>query len=288
MSNIKNILHYHFSNMFGHINHILADTYITKCVNEIKQLPPKIEKIYIKEPPVISYKIMDKQAGLYYETKTNTPCFVVAGGPSLKGFNFGLLKDKTTFVSNKTIFDVPDANYFITTDYTFLNYLKKMNSYTQWKQMVTEKYFVVNCISDVIQNVNGQIMDIRFGLKYELQDCDKIIVCKSAKDVGFDFANFNSGYNSGFSSFQLALIMGHNPIYLLGFDMNCDGTSTHYHQGYGKSYSKMQQNLLNYKNHFLHVLGKLNYERPDIDIISCSKNSSLNEVITYQNIEEIL
>ncbi len=65
----------------------------------------------------------------------NNEVYIVAGGTSLKEFDFSKLKNKTTIVSNKSIFDIPKANYFITTDYTFLNYLKSRNMYQNWKKL---------------------------------------------------------------------------------------------------------------------------------------------------------
>ena len=207
---------------------------------------------------------------------------------SLKGFDFKLLENKPTIVSNKSVFDTPNPNYFITTDYTFLNHLKKEGIYNNWKNMSCMKFFIANCISDVIQIENGQIKDTRYNLEYELQDFDRIVICKSAKGVGYNFDNFNSGYNSGFSSFQLAILLGYNPVYLLGMDMASSNKDTHYHDGYGKSFHRMNKNLDNYSKHFLTILQRLKIEKPELKVISCSKISLLNEVIEYRNIKECL
>jgi hypothetical protein len=237
-----------------------------------------------------TYKLLGADSGLYVKHRRHffNPCYVVAGGNSLKGFDFSLLENKITFVSNKSIFDVPNPNYFITTDYTFFNHLKKENLYEKWKRINAIKFFVANCISDQIQIVDDMITDVKFNLIYDLSDVNKIIICKSAKDIGYSFNNFNSGYNSGFSSFQLALLMGYNPIYLLGMDMNTDDGRTHYHGGYNRSVEKMEQNLNNYCSHFMFVLDKLKIERPELKVISCSPISKLNDVIPYQPIEEVI
>ncbi|MCK9542965.1 MAG: hypothetical protein M0R03_13140 [Novosphingobium sp.] len=203
MSKIKNILNDGFYDVFGElINQNFIDIYITKCMNQLKGIKEQTssQEIPITSYPIAKYELLQNKKGLYVKTVpvNYNPCFVVAGGPSLKNFNFDLLKHKTTFVSNKSIFDVPNTNYFVTTDYTFLSYLKKNNLYNKWRSNKAEKYFVANCISDTIQNINGQITDTKYNLTYDLQDFDKIVICKSAKNVGFDFDNFNSGYNSGF------------------------------------------------------------------------------------------
>jgi len=263
----------------------ISERQFSDCSDELLSVFNKTPKVC-----TYNYRLLDDKQGLYVKSNKDfyNPCFVVAGGPSLNGFDFEVLKDKVTIVSNKSIFDVPNPNYFITTDYTFLNYMKKVNLYKNWLEMEAMKFFVVNCISDVIQNKNGVITDTRYNLKYELQDFNKIIICKSAKSMGYNFDNFNSGYNSGFSSFQLAVLLGYNPIYLLGFDMCSSNNDTHYHGGYGKNLTKMNQNLDNYSKHFLTILERLKIEKPELKIISCSKNSLLNKIIEYKPIGDIL
>lgn len=281
-----NIIRKYFSKMLKYYvaNKRISNCYFAECNKELLSLLEIAPKI---KPP--KYELLDNQKGLYTKLTRGfyNPCFVVGGGPSLKGFDFSVLKDKTTVVSNKSIFDVPNPNYFVSTDYTFLNYLKKENKYRNWLKINCLKFFIVNCISDVIQMVNGQITDTRYNLAYELQDFNRIIICKSAKSIGYDFENFNSGYNSGFSAFQTAVILGFNPIYLLGMDMTSDN-ETHYHQGYQKSKSQFEKNLSNYYPHFKNVLERLKIEKPELSIISCSKISLLNKVIPYKSIKEIL
>lgn len=251
--------------------------------------------------------------------------FIIGGGTSLKNFDFSKLNDKITIVSNKSIFDVPNANYFITTDYTFINYLRFRGLYDVWRKHPAKKIFVANCIANHIQNINGKITDLKYNLEYDLQDFDEVIICKSAKDIGFDLEHFNSGYNSGFCTFQYAILMGYKNIYLLGMDMistkvilpvsmsriekklnylktkgiylirrkpkkqkaNVEIIETHYHKGYNKNITKFNQNLINYCEHFCKILVKLKKERPDINIISCSKISKLNKYVEYKSLEEI-
>lgn len=281
-----NVIRKHFSKLLKYVlaNKIISEKYFADCNREILSLLETAPKV---KPP--KYELLDNQKGLYTKLTKGfyNPCFVVGGGTSLEGFDFSVLKNKTTVVSNKAIFDVPNPDYFISTDYTFLNYLKKESRYTEWLKVNCLKFFVVNCISDVIQMINGQITDTRYNLAYELQDFNRIIICKSAKSIGYNFDNFNSGYNSGFSSFQLAVILGYNPIYLLGMDMTC-GNDTHYHKGYGKSKSRFDKNLVNYYPHFKHVLERLKIEKPELKVISCSPISLLNKFIEYKPIEEIL
>lgn len=287
-SKLKKTLRYYFSRFIENymMNGVVSNKHIDDCLEDI------IKDIIKDNVTVVEkkYKLLSNQQGLYHQTNKMicNPCFVVGGGNSLKNFKFDKLINKTTIVSNKALLNVPNSNYFITTDYTFLNWLKKENKYKHFVNNECMKFFVANCISDAIQNKNGVITDTRYDLKYKLEDFDKIVICKSAKSIGFDFNNFNSGYNSGFSSLQLAILLGYNPIYLLGMDMCNQGTETHYHGGYGKSHKRMGENLDNYLKHFKTILNRLKIEKPDLQIISCSDISLLNEVIPYQPIEEII
>lgn len=235
------------------------------------------------------YKLLSNEQGMYYSQKKsyNNECYIVGGGPSLKDFDFKKLENKTTIAVNKSILNVPNSNYFITTDYTFLNYLRKNNQYEQFQNSNAIKVFVANCISDQLQIIDGNVVDTKFNLEYELQDFDRIIICKSAKSIGFNHKDFNSGYNSGFCALQLAVILGYNPIYLLGIDMNSEGNNTHYHGGYGKNLARMNQNLENYSTHFLSILTRLKIDKPQLNIFSCSERSLLNNVIEYKNFEDI-
>ena len=43
--------------------------------------------------------------------------FVVAGGPSLRGFDFGVLRGRRVVAINTSCYDVPDADYLVFSDY---------------------------------------------------------------------------------------------------------------------------------------------------------------------------
>lgn len=214
------------------------------------------------------------------------PVYIVAGGPSLRNFDFQKLKDKTTIVINKSIFDVPDPTYFLTIDYSFLQYLSKQNLLNKWKEMSTYKVFIANFSHDYLKIIDDQVVDTRFNLKYNLADFNLIIPSYCQSGIGFTMSDFTSGNNSGFCGLQFAIAMGYNPIYLLGFDLYTD-TETHYHLGYNRSRSQFQKNLQSYFGYFGQALASLKVYRPNLKIYSCSEKSLLNEFIEYKDFNNI-
>jgi len=209
--------------------------------------------------------------------------FLVAGGPSLKGFDFSKLKNEDTIVVNKSIFDVPSPNYFITVDYTFL---RKINI-NKFKSIKTTKVFVVDFSHSFLKEQNGQIVDTRFNLIYDLNVFDVIIKSYRAEGIGYSFDDFRTGLNSGYCALQQAVILGYKEIILLGFDLNASDT-THYHRGYGEERNSFVCKLKRYFDYFGVGLGLLTSSGWGIKVYSCSPNSGLNRIIPYKDARDFL
>jgi hypothetical protein len=211
-------------------------------------------------------------------------CYVVAGGPSLHNFNFFSLLNKKTIVVNKAVLNVPNPNYFITVDYTFITKL----GLSALNNCYANKYFVVNMAHPFMKKDSEGYVDTRFNLRYSnLIHFNNIIESKDQTGFGFDFDDFRSGANSGYSALQLAIVLGFKKIYLLGFDLCLTSSLTHYHGGYGESSQSFSTKLENYLNTFVIGLNQIQ-SRNDIEIISCSKISALNSYIPYRDIESCL
>jgi len=211
--------------------------------------------------------------------------FVIGGGPSLTNFNFSKLKDKDTITVNKSIFDVPSPNYFISVDYTFLK--KIQDRKTLFDSIKTTKIFVADFHFTYLQEKNGQIVDIRNNLVYKLNDFDVIIKAKSAEGIGYTYNDFRTGLNTGYCALQLAIILGYKKIYLLGIDLN-QQQITHYHGGYGERYDKFNAKIPNYLNRFKRGLKQIKQDGKGIEVISLSSVSRLNIDIPYQDINTLL
>lgn len=210
--------------------------------------------------------------------------YIIGGGPSLKKFDFELLSEKDTIVVNKSILDIPNANYFVTVDYTFL---RKVGSPKLGGDTVA-KVFVACLHFDYMCEEEGIITDSRTGMKYDLSAFDVIIKSRRADGIGYSLGDFRNGLNSGYCALQLAVILGYKKINLLGIDLQVDSNQaeliTHYHGGYGQDPYKFAMKLEEYYVHFVGGLQRLKDET-DIEVVSLSPTSRLNEVIPYRELK---
>lgn len=148
-------------------------------------------------------------------------CFILGGGPSLFDFDFIVLKDELTIGINKTFIQFsPTLNYSM--DKRFYDY-------------VTGKY--------KHPELEGlpQLWDKYEGLKvFQLSSNNKkvynnvyLVKRKISANISFDLnEGIISKSNSGLSALMLAIALGANPIYLLGYDMKITEDKTHWHKGY--------------------------------------------------------
>lgn len=147
--------------------------------------------------------------------------FIVGGGPSLRGFDFGLLKNELTIGINKA-FEFFDPTIIFSMDVRFW----------QWVEEGT--------LGD---DLRDKFLNYTHGLKVLLR-CqpdaiftEDILTLEHAGARAFT-KHFNhgvgSGNNSGMAALNLAVALGANPIYLLGFDMHggSNGKQEWFHGGY--------------------------------------------------------
>lgn len=209
------------------------------------------------------------------------PIFIVGGGSSLKGFDFNLLKDKETIAVNVSALDVPNPTYCITSDSKTFQKLQD----GVFKGVKTTWVGVTNENHCTMQYNNGVFKNKTTGYVYNLFKFDMLIRNAGTDGIGFTFNDFRTGYNSGFCALQLAVLLGYEEIYLLGFDLtNTD--SGHYHTRYGGG--KMMDTTLNkFYDNFVVALDILK-EKPEIKVYSCSPISKLNAHIPYIDIVKAL
>lgn len=216
------------------------------------------------------------------EQKLENSVFLVGGGPSLSNFNFSLLQDRWTIVVNKAIVDVPNPDYFITTDFLFSR--KNINI----KPINTAKIFVAAMYFNFMEEQDGRIIDTKHQLIYDLSNFDMIIKSRKVDGFGYTFKDFRTGLNSGYCALQLAILLGYKTIYLLGYDMcMSDNNRTHYHRCYTTRIDKFSGLLEIYYQYFVSGLQQLKQET-DIQVISLSDKSRLNNIIEYQDINKAL
>lgn len=209
--------------------------------------------------------------------------YILGGGPSLKHFDFLQLTDKCTIAVNKSIFHIPNPDYFISVDYTFLRKVSKQ----VFNSISARKYFVADFSHLFLKEVDKQITDTRYNMVYNLCDYNFLIRAYKQDGIGYTFKEFRTGRNSGFCALQLAVILGFKKIYLLGVDLNKE-ERTHYHEGYGEKVKTFAPKLDEYYSYFKVAIEQLKSERSDIQVISCSSTSRLNDIIPYKSSKEVL
>jgi len=211
--------------------------------------------------------------------------FIIGGGPSLKNFDFNRLKEEDTIVTNVAVFDVPNPNYFITVDYTFL---KKMvcGRLFKFSRLNIPKIFVADLHYDFMKEIDDTIVDLQHRIVYDLSVFNKVIKAKREDGIGYTYDDFRTGLNSGYSAFQLAVILGYKEIYLMGIDL-APQRDTHYHRLYSKSKSSFDKLLKKYCGFFRQGIEQLIQEKPEIKVYSCSSVCPLNDIIPYVPLERI-
>lgn len=208
--------------------------------------------------------------------------YVIAGGPSLIGFDFSVLKDKDVICVNKSIINVDNPKYFVTMDYTFLGKI----DLNLFKTKKCTKFFIANLSLPYMDDSNGKISDTRFNLIYDLKDFDCIIKSRQETGIGNTFNSFIHGANSGFCGLQLALILGYTNIHLLGFDLSTTDV-THYHGGYGEKVEKFNDKLEKYIRNFEIAFEEIKNKFKDVTIFSYCKTSILNKFVQYRELNSI-
>jgi len=220
----------------------------------------------------------------------NDSIVIVGGGPSLKKFDFDKLKNIDTICVNQAAFDVPNSNYLITCDYTFINKIGR-NKINRLKGSC-KKVFVVNLYGEEIEvrrnnPISNRYIDVRCNIVYDLRGFEQIIEANGLEGLGFGFDDFCSGSNSGYCGFQLAVILGYENIYLLGFDLQFSGNITHYHTKYSAPMKKFKERLERYYNTFETSFELLAEHRPSVKVFNCSVDSRLKNLIPTIDLSKV-
>jgi len=193
------------------------------------------------------------------------PVFVVAGGPSLIGFDFERLRGKgRIIVINRAMEFIPWADILFFMDNKFYQMCHKGETFLKWEAFAGHKVF----------------LDL-MGRKYE--DCYHV---RSLGRVGLSRSiaqGLYHGNNSGVGALNLALVLKARPIYLLGYDMCFAGNRSHFHGGYGPG--ARETTVKNFVRDFERMAKFMHEERRYI--INLSPRSSL-KVFPFRSVDEVL
>jgi hypothetical protein len=151
-------------------------------------------------------------------------CFIIGGGPSLKGFNFDKLQDELTIGIN-AVYQKFDPIILFGMDKRFF----------EWAECKGIKYYGKNEKekNEFLERYNN-LTAIKLHLNVEKADFENVYKIDCMGNLGLSASLSNGlchGENSGYAALNLAYILGCNPIYLLGFDMDGD-KKYHWHDGH--------------------------------------------------------
>ena len=151
----------------------------------------------------------------------NRRCFIIGGGPSLKGFDFSKLQDELTIGVN-AVYQKFDPTILFGMDKRFFDWASggHYGKDDEEKKEFLEKY--------------NNLTAIKLHLNVENSDFKNVYKIDCMGNLGLSISLSNGlyhGENSGYAALNLAYILGCNPIYLLGFDMDGD-KKYHWHDGH--------------------------------------------------------
>lgn len=148
------------------------------------------------------------------------PAFIIGGGPSLRGFDLERLRGRGHVIAiNRAIEFTPWADIAFFMDRTFYEAIKAGRlgepAKKAWEEFAGDRVFL---------NLMGRKYDDVFSIR----SAGRRGCSRSLK------AGLFHGNNSGVGALQLALILGAEPVYLLGYDAGYEGQAAHFHSGYRK------------------------------------------------------
>jgi len=138
--------------------------------------------------------------------------FMIAGGPSLKGFDWNRLANKDCFAINRSYEVVPNAKFIYFADWDFFD-RHKAGLLAHTGQICTG--YAANLCKRRIEHPDV--------LEFKLTGAD-----------GLDKVSpgIRHGRNGGYASINAAYHLGYRRIYLLGYDMGRVEGQTHWHNGH--------------------------------------------------------
>lgn len=223
---------------------------------------------------------MDKQFGFLEDTEFSNkffwevvsnkawagkPCYIIGGGPSLEGhwpWLLPRLEGQLTIGINR-VYEQFDPTIIFGMDPTFIRWLQ-MGKYGElaehkWKKSKAYKVWLLTYKTKVADDI--YILKCIGGYTKALQSFPS----RMENGIGH-------GKNSGYAALNLAVCLGANPIYLLGYDMKKDGEKTHWHDGHPKVMPDHVPE--SFKKHFFFASKEL--IKWGIKVINLNPKSALN------------
>ena len=215
---------------------------------------------------------------------------ILGNGPSLRNFDFSLLKNYDTFGLN-TSYRVYDKMNFYPTYYGSFDYKMNENCKLHFQDMIDnmkqiKKFFFIGNSTEKQKLYNNKyINNIKFQ-KINFIDNSKF------NNISKDFDNFFNAGNSGTNALQVGIMLGSNNIILLGCDANYQNPQNcHIQNGNMITLMQTENNVNSWFDEYS-IKGDINpspkdkYTLPcwesiskcipdNVNVINCSKNSKI-------------
>jgi hypothetical protein len=205
-------------------------------------------------------------------------CFILGGGTSLRGFDFERLRGERTIAINKAFLDAPFADILFGMDWN--KFFKRVFNGKMGHGMKEkfDEFEGLKVLCDLVDRHTGSILWIKSA------DYKRDGIPKTMREGLFH------GTNSGYAALGLAIVLGANPIYLLGYDMKPDGEKFHYHSGYQKIRTKKDikeaiHTLGVFKKAFEYISDELMRRR--VSVVNLNQESALR-CFPFSTIDEVL
>ena len=165
------------------------------------------------------YRKLDPELGPYDRVESG-PCVIVGCGPSLRGFDFELLRGWDVLVCNRAHEWVPWAEYLVTMDYgAFLENPEMGRSLQTFKKVIFTK-------------AGGAAIHPK---AVEFPWPSRTPMVSDSIEEGIH------GRHSGMAAVNVAYCLGYDPIYFLGIDCKVPGSQPHF---YEEETEELRQHIL--------------------------------------------
>lgn len=177
--------------------------------------------------------------------------YIVAGGPSLKEFDFDQLRGKDVIAINNAAFECPFARYV---------YFCNKDWFDKWRwQLLHHK-------AKIIQGSDPAETD---NVVYEPW-VERWAFTK-ATGLALEPFTLSTGINSGYAAINLAVQLGYKRIYLLGYDMKWKDGASHFHHDH--DWTAPESKYAEFIARFDTMLDDL--KRLNVQVINCTPDSAL-------------
>jgi hypothetical protein len=222
---------------------------------------------------------LNKQLTVLFNNQSwaNEPCFIIAGGTSLKGKDLSWLQGRNSIGINMSFL----------THQTTINYSMDSTLYDEIYDGKLNKQH--DC--DVLERWRkySGIRVFLTPLELKVFGGKDIYLVRRRITPSVDYSNLDEGIfggkNSATGAINLALALGARQLFLLGYDMVCT-TESHWHGGYpGRNLREFQERLHKYRTELEELAPR--WKEAGATILNLNTESGLR-CFPFGNLERIL